>query len=48
MKKYRVVLCIGEDKEWVFAYGDNADEAIQNAKNSVSVLSAEEVDEDED
>ena len=45
MKKFRVVLYIGEDKQWVFAYGRNSKEAIQNALNSISVLSAEEVDE---
>ena len=48
MKKFRVVLYVGEDKQWVFAYGDNKDEAIKNAMNSISVLSAEEVEDDDE
>ena len=48
MKKFRVTLYVGEDKQWVFAYGDTRDEAIQNAKDSVSVSSCEEVDEEDD
>ena len=48
MKKYRVTLYVGDDKQWMFAYGINKDEAIENAKNSISVWSCEEVDEDED
>jgi cbb3-type cytochrome oxidase subunit 3 len=47
MKKFRVILYVGEDKQWVFAYGKNKKEAIENAVNSISVVSAEEVDEDE-
>ena len=48
MKKYRVTLYVGDDKQWMFAYGRNEDEAIENAKNNISVLSCEEVDEDDD
>lgn len=48
MKKYRVTLYVGEDKQWVFSYGENRDEAIKYAINSIGVLSCEEVDEDDD
>ena len=48
MKKFRVTLYIGDDKQWMFAYGNNRDEAIQNAKDSISVSSVEEVDEDDE
>lgn len=47
MKKYRVTLYVGEDKQWMFAYGNNEDEAIKNAKDSISVVSIEEADEDD-
>jgi hypothetical protein len=48
MKKFRVVLYVGGDKQWVFAYGKNSKDAIQNALNEISAISAEEVSEDED
>jgi hypothetical protein len=48
MKKFRVILYVGGDKQWVYAYGKDERDAMQNAINDISALSAEEVtDEDE-
>jgi hypothetical protein len=47
MKKFRVILYVGGDKQWVFAYGKNAKDAIQNALNDISAVSAEEVTDDD-
>ena len=45
MKRYRVTLYVGDDKQWMFVYANSKDEAISNAKDSISVLSVEEVSE---
>ena len=48
MKRFRVVLYVGGDKQWIHVWADNEDEASKKAKDEVMVLSCEEDKESED
>ena len=48
MKKWRVTLYVGEDKQWVFAWGDTSVEACVNAMSDITIGNCEEVDDEDD
>ena len=41
MKEFRVVLYVGDDKQWITVWADNKDQAKKKALDSVMVLSIE-------